>query len=123
MEAGSWRSTDAGAHWSAIHATGSSGGLANSAQLAPASDRVALLEPGGNTRLLRSTDAGRSFTQIAFPASGTSVQWFGFTDPRTGSALVTNGGATVGPDHLPPATLWRSADGGVHWRAVRVPAG
>ena len=123
MEAGAWRSTDAGAHWSAIHATGSPGGLANSAQLVPASDNVALLEPGGDTRLLRSTDGGRSFTQLAFPASGTSVEWFGFTDPRTGSALLTNGGATVGPDHLPPATLWRSADGGVHWRVLRIAAG
>ena len=123
MAAGAWRSIDAGAHWSATHATGSPGGLANSAQLAPASDTVALLAPGANTRLLRSSDGGRRFSQLAFPASGTSVQWFGFTDARTGSALVTDGGATVGPDHLPPATLWRSADGGVHWRALRIAAG
>jgi photosystem II stability/assembly factor-like uncharacterized protein len=120
MEAGAWRTTDAGAHWSAIRATASSGGLANSAQLAPASDSTALLEPGGNTRLLRTTDAGHSFTQLAFPAPGASVEWFGFTDPRTGSALLTGSGAPVGPDQLPPAALWRSSNGGVQWRALRI---
>src|SRR5206468_813902 len=94
-EAGAWRSADAGSHWSEIprHPLhGLNGGLANSLQLAPASDTVAVLVPGANERLLRSTDAGETFAPLPFPPKSHSVAWIGFTDPRTGSALVSGSG-------------------------------
>ena len=120
MEAGAWRTADAGTHWSGLHASGIDTGLANSAQLAPASDTAALLAPGGEMSLLRTTDAGASFTKVGFPAAGQSAAWFGFTDPSTASALVSGNGAPVGPNQLPSQTLWRSADGGVHWHSVHI---
>jgi photosystem II stability/assembly factor-like uncharacterized protein len=126
MEAGAWRTADGGSLWSQIPGhplPGLNGGLPNSLQLVPASDTVAVLVPGGNERLLRSTDAGRTFAPLPFPPKSQSVAWIGFTDPRTGSALVSGSGPPVGPERLGSETLWRSPDGGVHWRAVRIAAG
>lgn len=100
--AGAWRSSDGGAHWSHL----ATGPLANSARLGAASDRTAVLFAGGGTgRLLRTTDAGQSFANVGAPPTS-AWMWLGFTDPSTGSALVSDNG---------PEGVWRSRDGGAHW--------
>lgn len=115
MEAMGWRSIDGGAHWSPVPGhplPGLNGGLANSLQLAPATDSAVLLLPGGSEPAFRSTDGGATFTRTGFPTVDAGVTFVGFTDPSTGSALVDNvkGGRS----------LWRSTDGGVHWRPIRI---
>lgn len=115
MEAMGWRSGDGGAHWSPVPGhplPGLNGGLANSLQLAPASDSSVLLLPGGSEPAFRSTDGGVRFTRVGFPTVDAGVTFVGFTDPNTGSALVD--------DVKGGRSLWRSTDGGVHWRAIRI---
>ncbi len=101
MMAGAWRSTDAGRRWSALHARGPGGGIANSARLGAASDATAVLATGGTGAMLRTTDGGQSFTAVHGPAG--SMTWVGFTDPSTASAIVDTAGAPQ---------LWRSTNGG-----------
>jgi hypothetical protein len=123
MEAGGWRSADAGAHWSPVPGhplPGLNGGLANSLQLAPASDTGVLVLPGGSEPAFLSTDSGMTFRRVDLPAANAGIAFAGFTDPQTASVLVVeNTGRLVGPDRALVQTLWRSTDGGVHWHAVR----
>jgi photosystem II stability/assembly factor-like uncharacterized protein len=124
MEAGGWRSADAGVHWSAVPSNrlpGLSGGLANSLQLAPASDTSVLVLPGGSEPAFLSTDGGQTFRRTDLPTDNAGIAFAGFTDPQTGSVLMTeNSGHLVGPDRALVQTLWRSTDGGVHWRRVHI---
>lgn len=123
MMAGAWRSTDAGAHWTALRAgTGTNGpGMSNGARLAAVSDTTAVLATGDVGQLLRSTDGGLTFTTIVPPGqTGQQWQWLGFTDPMTGAGLRFGGGEPVGPERLSPLQLWRSIDGGVSWHPITI---
>ncbi len=119
--AGAWRSTDAGAHWASLRPSRE---LSNGAIITPVSDSAAALAVGGEAGMIRTTDGGQTFTAAAAPNGGTcQCTWIGFTDPATGSALVTVSG-TPGPDNVPPTQLWRTSDGGSSWRGpVRIAAG
>jgi photosystem II stability/assembly factor-like uncharacterized protein len=105
MLAGAWRSTDGGLTFRRVRTPP----LANSAVLAPASRDTAVLARGSH--LLRTTDGGAVWRAANTPARVVSVAWMGFTDARVGAALVR-----TKPD---VQVLWRTADGGAHWSAVR----
>lgn len=108
MLAGAFRSADGGATWSPLH-TGRE--LANSAQIAPASDSTAILETGDQTELLRTTDAGATFATV-YPVRSGFWTFIGFTDARTADGLrvIEIANRSLG-------RLIRSNDGGVHWSA------
>lgn len=102
MLSGAWRSTDAGDSFSSLKTPE----LVNSALIAPASDTVAVIAQGVDDKLLRTTDAGATWTTVA--ESPEDVSFVGFTDANVGSALTSNG------------KLWRSTDGGASWAVVPV---
>jgi hypothetical protein len=107
-----WRSTDGGANFTPL----AFDRLANSAVLAPASDTTAVLAPNGaGAPLMRTTDGGKSWRAV--PGSIRVSDWgfIGFTDARTGSAIVQIGSAPIN-------ALWRTRDGGSRWANVRIPA-
>jgi photosystem II stability/assembly factor-like uncharacterized protein len=102
-----FRSSDGGATFAALPYLQ----LANSAVIAPASDTTAVLSDPGNGTLLRTTDAGRTWTTVSAPGPGHAIAWIGFTDRSTGAALVQS-------DATAAQTLWRTTDGGVDWSQV-----
>jgi hypothetical protein len=118
MAAGAWRSTDGGARWMALNlrsAGGTASPLTNAATIGPASDTTAVITTGGDRTPIRTTNGGQSFTRVSGgPASG-DWGYVGFTDPLTGTALITGAGAAGTSSGLPAYGLWRSGDGGTHW--------
>ena len=108
MLAGAFRSADAGATWSPLHTARE---LANSAQIAPASDTTAILETGDQTELLRTTDAGGTFATV-YPVRPGFWTFIGFTDARTAGGL-----RVIEIANRSREQLIRSNDGGVHWSA------
>jgi photosystem II stability/assembly factor-like uncharacterized protein len=108
MLAGAWRSTNGGISFTRLRTPQ----LVNSAQIAPASAATAVLARGGNTRLLRTTDAGRTWSAPKMPGRFAYVLFVGFTDTRVGAALVQTTGTT--------SALWRTTDGGATWARVRL---
>jgi photosystem II stability/assembly factor-like uncharacterized protein len=92
--------------------------LVNSAQLAAASAGTAVLDRGVGGRLLRTTDAGRTWKAPKTPARATDIVWVGFTDARVGSALVQTGYDAA--TKAERTALWRTTDGGRTWSKVRV---
>ena len=113
MMAGALRSTDGGRNWTPINNKES---MDNSAQLAPADDSTAILDPRTTAPVLRTTDGGKTFSKVRLGGSGQSwVAWIGFTTPLVGSALVTY--STGGPSSstIPKEELWRTVDGGINW--------
>lgn len=115
MMSGAWRSADAGAHWSRIATGGIDTQMANSARLGVASDTTVLIATGGTSGAVFSKDGGAHFARVPAPPGRGSgdPEWLGFTDARTGSALVVTGGPEV--NGVPTSQLWRTADGGLVW--------
>jgi hypothetical protein len=115
MMAGAARSTDGGVTFAPLRTPP---GLVNSARLAPASDRTAMLiRNGASAPPQLTTDAGASWTTPQTPAGATSWSWVGFTDAETGAALVQTGyDAAAG---VQTQQLWRTTDGGSTWSNVR----
>ncbi|MGH7610013.1 MAG: WD40/YVTN/BNR-like repeat-containing protein [Candidatus Dormibacteria bacterium] len=108
MAAGAWRSVDAGTSFIPL----ATGELPNSAELAPATDTTALLAANnGTSGLLRTINAGETWTLAAAPASGDPIMFLGFTDAEVGAALVSIGAGTQ-------SQLWRTTDGGAVWSVV-----
>ena len=108
MLAGAWRSTDGGIRFARLRTPP----LVNSAQLAPASATTAVLaRNGASTRILRTTDGGRTWKRPPAPPPAGYASWAGFTDARVGYALVQAGGRQ---------SLWRTTDGGADWYRVRL---
>lgn len=108
MMAQAWRSTDGGATFANLRGLQ----LVNSAQLAPASSTTAVVAGNGaGSPLLRTVDAGRTWTRAAVPVRPLVVQWVGFTDPRVGAAIVSTATGTE---------LWRTTDAGASWSRVRL---
>ncbi|MDQ3895156.1 MAG: hypothetical protein M3292_10950 [Actinomycetota bacterium] len=105
--AGAWRSTDGGVTFAQLKTPP----LANSAVLAPASERVAVLfGNGAGARLLRTTNGGRTWRAAKTPGRATDIQWVGFS-AKVGAALVQLGGSQMN-------ALWRTTDSGADWFAV-----
>jgi hypothetical protein len=103
-----WRSTDGGATFTRLKTPP----LANSAALAAASARVAVL--GGNgagSHLFRTTDGGRSWKPTRTPGLAVDIGWIGFSSTNVGTALVHAGNDQAN-------VLWRTTDGGAHWSTV-----
>lgn len=105
MMAGAWRSTDGGVTFNPLKTRG----LVNSADLAPASDTVAVLAANGAAApLLRTTDGGASWSVVRGTRKAAFWPFVGFTDTSVGAAIVA----------LPDAKtnlLWRTSDGGKTW--------
>ncbi|HEV7641602.1 MAG TPA: hypothetical protein VGO39_12115 [Gaiellaceae bacterium] len=115
MMARAARSTDGGSTFSPLRTPS---GLVNSARLAPAADRTAMLiRNGAGAPALLTTDAGASWTTPKTPAGATFWAWVGFTDAKTGAALVQTGYDTAAG--VETQQLWRTSDGGARWSAVR----
>lgn len=108
MLAGAWRSTNGGISFARLRTPQ----LVNSAQLAPASADVAILARGGNTRLLRTTDGGKTWSAPKTPGRFAYVLFVGFTDARVAAAVVQIRGETT--------ALWRTTDAGATWSTVRL---
>jgi photosystem II stability/assembly factor-like uncharacterized protein len=109
-------STNGGRSFPAIRSVHDPGGLrqpalVNSARIAAASARVAVLSRGAGGALLRTTDAGRHWQSVPRTARIEQVLWLGFTTNRVGAALVQLGGETQ---------LWRTSDGGATWHSVPI---
>jgi hypothetical protein len=105
MMAAAVRSTDGGATFNRLNAPP----LVNSAAIAPASARVAVLaRNGAGTRLVRTADGGATWRRAAGPAG----YWIdvAFINAQVGEALVQTGQSE---------TLWRTTDGGMRWSRVR----
>jgi len=116
MLAAAFRSTDGGAQWRPMS---SAGEMDNSAQLAPASATMAVLEQGSQGPVLRTEDGGATWQTVYPSANGAwSWNWIGFTDSNTGSALRSEANAPANwpwPNGPSPEQLWRSTDGGTTW--------
>ena len=70
-------------------------------------------------RLLRSDDGGLSWRRLPVPAGAQVVR---FVTPSLGLASASSRfcpGAAFDPKDFPGMQLWRTADGGLTWRAVR----
>ena len=105
-----WRSTDGGASFMQLKTPP----LANSAALAAASPRVAVLDGNGaGSRLFRTTDGGRTWKPTQTPEVATDVGWIGFSSTQVGAALVHVRGEQTN-------VLWRTTDGGAHWSEVHL---
>ena len=87
-------------------------GLVNSARIAAASARVAVLSRGAGGALLRTTDVGRHWRSVPGTARFQDVFWLDFTTSRVGAALVQTGARQT--------QLWRTTDGGAIWHSVPI---
>ena len=91
----------------------------NSGRLAVASTKTAVVfGNGAGSRLLRTTDGGRTWHPARAPHPPTVVSWLGFADSRVGYALVQTGWDTA--DRVERQELWRTTDAGARWRVVRL---
>jgi photosystem II stability/assembly factor-like uncharacterized protein len=115
MMAGAARSTDGGVTFAPLNLQKS---IPNSTRLAPASDDSAMLiiNAAGASPLLM-TDAGARWTTPRTPTGATSWAWAGFTDTKTGAALVQTRYDAAARIEL--QQLWRTTDGGSSWSNVR----
>jgi photosystem II stability/assembly factor-like uncharacterized protein len=108
-QSGVWRSSDAGANFTAVVSTGLS--LPNSAPFAAASSSTAVV---GYQQLYRTTDNGSTWNRVG----PTGIQWayLGFTDPTHGVALGFAGA-------LAPANerLYYTTDAGQTYHPVPLP--
>jgi photosystem II stability/assembly factor-like uncharacterized protein len=114
MSAGAWRSTDGGISFARLRTPP----LVNSAQLAPASASTAVLARGVGSRLLRTSDGGKTWNAPKAPRRTTDIMWVGFTDARVGAALVQTGYDAKAKTEI--TELWRTTDGGATWSKIRV---
>jgi photosystem II stability/assembly factor-like uncharacterized protein len=108
-------STDGGRSFPAIRSVHDPGGLrqpglVNSARIAAASERVAVLSRGAGGALLRTSDTGRHWSSVPRTARIKGVFWLDFSG-RVGAALVQLRRSTA---------LWRTTDGGATWRSVPI---
>lgn len=112
-------SDDAGDSWGELAGPALTVGQAYSAQFRVATDVGGALYLAIDDTLKRSDDWGETWTeQGALPDRGLSVETLGTTEPgrlfawdaRGVSAFASEGG------------LWRSVDGGSHWKALGLPA-
>jgi photosystem II stability/assembly factor-like uncharacterized protein len=109
-------SRDGGRTFPAIRSAHDNGGLRqpgliNSARIAAASGRVAVLSRGADGALLRTTDMGRHWSSVPRTAAIEAVLWLGFTTKRVGAAVVQL-------RHL--TQLWRTTDSGATWHSVPI---
>ncbi|HEX4323187.1 MAG TPA: hypothetical protein VHZ77_01000 [Gaiellaceae bacterium] len=87
-------------------------GLVNSARIAAASARVAVLTRGAGGALLRTTDSGRHWSSVPRTGGIKEVFWLAFTTRRVGAAVVQSG---------PRETqLWRTTDAGATWHSMPI---
>jgi photosystem II stability/assembly factor-like uncharacterized protein len=87
-------------------------GLVNSAGIAAASPRIAVLSRGAGGALLRTIDAGRHWRPVAGTARLQGVSWLSFSTSRSGAALVQMSARQT--------QLWRTTNGGATWRPVPI---
>lgn len=111
MSAEVLRSTDGGAHWSALP----TGPPDRFPVLAAVSTTTALLEAGPDGQLLRTTDAGRTWRSV-YPAmaNGNSWSWVSFSG-QAGWGLQVQAALSRSPYVPVVQQLWRTSDGGVSW--------
>lgn len=84
--------------------------LVNSAQIAAASARVAVLSRGAEGALLRTTDGGGHWSTVPRTARIRGVIWLAFPTRPIGGALVQTGPRTD--------QLWRTTDAGATWHPL-----
>ena len=107
LMAGAWRSVDGGARFAPL----ATGGLVNSAALAPASNTTAVVAAdGAGAGLERTADGGATWRPVGTRAMGDIWPFVGFTDSDVGVAIGGNG------------SLWRTTTGGRSWSRVRLVA-
>lgn len=105
LMAGAWRSVDGGARFAPLQ----TGGLVNSAALAPASDTTAVVAANGaGARLERTVDGGATWRPVGTRTMGDIWPFIGFTDSRVGVAISGDG------------DLWRTTNAGASWSRVRL---
>ncbi|HLX33198.1 MAG TPA: hypothetical protein VKR79_10595 [Gaiellaceae bacterium] len=86
--------------------------VTNGAEIFPLAPRTAILSGGGDGPLLRTTDAGKSWTVLHPPFRIAGLDGVEFTAPRFGLALVQTSQSAASTE------LWRTTDGGATWRAI-----
>ncbi|MFZ1993289.1 MAG: hypothetical protein WAU75_04205, partial [Solirubrobacteraceae bacterium] len=104
-----WRSADAGAHFTPVPAQP---GAPNSAVFAAASANTAMLGAG---KLYRTTDAGAHFSQTTGVQQVAVWQYLGFTDATHGVAIGYTGSPTPAGERL-----YYSSDGGATYHLVSI---
>jgi hypothetical protein len=108
-ESATWRSTDSGSHFQALH--GPEPGLPNSALFAAATSTTAVL---GADKLYRTSDGGAHYTPVSSVAAVSAFQYLGFTDASHGVAIGYVGSAPT-PD---TERLYVTSDGGATYHLV-----
>jgi photosystem II stability/assembly factor-like uncharacterized protein len=108
-ESATWRSTDSGSHFQALH--GPEPGLPNSALFAAATSTTAVL---GADKLYRTSDGGAHYTVVSSVAAVSAFQYLGFTDASHGVAIGYVGSAPT-PD---TERLYVTSDGGATYHLV-----
>lgn len=108
-----WRSVDAGANWSVVHAEPYGHGPTQlyAAPTAPATLFVAIGDTvplGRNEAILRSADAGTTWTATASVGGGATTEIV--IDPTDADRIYVRAGYTL--------PLYRSADGGASWSPI-----
>jgi photosystem II stability/assembly factor-like uncharacterized protein len=109
-QSGVWRSSDAGANFTAVVSTGLS--LPNSAPFAAASSSTAVV---GYQQLYRTTDDGATWNRTG-PSGISQWAYLGFTDATHGVALGYAGSITPGNERL-----YYTTDAGESYHLVQLP--
>ena len=109
-ESGVWRSSDGGAHFTAVVSHGLH--LPNTAAFGAASASTAVV---GSQQLYRSTDNGSSWTPVG-PSGIAQWSYLGFTDPTHGVALGYAGSVAPASERL-----YYTTDAGQTYHLIRVP--
>lgn len=121
------RSTDGGSMWQRV--TGLNGSyvsqFATQGSTVFALRSLTPLSQRGTLHLQASYDGMATWHDVesAIRSTGLSVGQF-WLNPYSGGLLATNSGAySTGttPGNPPPLLIWRSSDGGAHWRSLQAP--
>jgi photosystem II stability/assembly factor-like uncharacterized protein len=120
MMAGLWLSKDGGRSFPSLHSARDRGalgepGLTNGAEIVATSAKDAVLYPGAQGPLYRTTDEGRRWARVRQTARFGDVFSLDFSTRRVGVLVAPT------LHHPSRPELWRTTDGGATWQPLLLP--